>query len=318
MTGSPRIDILLATFNGELYLAEQLDSVRAQTYGNWRLLARDDGSTDATPAILRRYAALEPERIAIVEDGPCGLGARGNFSRLMQRADADYVMFCDQDDVWLPGKIDTLLGAMRKLESETGADAPLLVHSDLRVVGPGLEELHPSFWAYQSIDPDFGKSINRLLIQNVVTGCAALCNRRLVELSRPIPPESLMHDWWLALVAVSYGRIAYVADATVLYRQHGANTLGAKRKTLLTWLLRGVRSPRRAFGRARTLIAATQEQAAAFGRCYGTRLPPPVLDSVVRFAGLGEQGFFARRRTIISYRFLTAGPLSNIVLLAAV
>ncbi len=311
------IDILLATYNGERYLAEQIDSVLAQRFDDWRLIARDDGSSDGTVAILQDYSARHPDRIVLLDDGDRGLGASGNFSRLMEYAAADYVMFCDQDDVWLPGKIDRLLEAMHALEAENGSDIPLIVHSDLTVVGRNLEELHHSFWKFQTIDPAFGRSFNRLLIQNVVTGCASLCNRKLIETSLPVPPEAMMHDWWLALVAASFGHVASVPEATVLYRQHGENTLGAKQFGFRTMFLRGIKTPGRAYSRARSVIGATERQAQALLQRYGEWMPDAIRETVSRYATLSVQGYIARRLTIIRYRFLTKGLFRQLIVLAA-
>lgn len=138
MKGAPAVDILLATWNGERYLAEQIDSILAQSYSNWRLLIRDDGSSDGTRDIIGRYVSENPERLELIEGGAPGLGACGNFAYLMAHATSDYVMFCDQDDVWLPHKAERLLEEMQRLEEQHGTDQPLLVHSDLKVVGPDL------------------------------------------------------------------------------------------------------------------------------------------------------------------------------------
>lgn len=185
-------------------LLQYMDSIIGQTYGNWRLLARDDGSTDGTVDILRAYAGDHPGKILLIEDGDKGLGASGNFERLMRHSKADYIMFCDQDDVWLPDKIGRLFDAMREFENQHGTDIPLLVHSDLKVVGPDCEELQPSFFAFQGIELSFGRCINRLLVQNIVTGCASMFNRNLLERALPIPADAAMHDWWLTLVAAGF------------------------------------------------------------------------------------------------------------------
>lgn len=315
---SPRIDILLATWNGEAYLAEQIDSILTQTAENWRLIARDDGSTDNSVAILKDFAARHPDRISLLEDGDRGLGACGNFERLMTSSGAEYVMFCDQDDVWLPDKIEILMAAMRRLEREYGRETPLLVHSDLAVVGPDLEPLNPSFWAFQAIDSTFGDSINRLLVQNVVTGCASLCNRSLIEEALPIPGDAMMHDWWLALVAASFGRIAFVRDTTVQYRQHGENAVGAKQFDFWARLLKGFKAPGQAYKRTKAGIGLLERQAQEFLRRYGARLPDALRQEVSRFATLSSQGFIERRLTILRHRFFAKGRLYGFMLLVAV
>lgn len=312
------VDILLATYNGEAFLVEQIESVLAQSFADWRLVIRDDGSTDGTLDIAGRYAAENPDRIVLVGEGESGLGASGNFARLMEHATAEYVMFCDQDDVWLPDKTERLLAAMRALEAEAGKELPLLVHSDLRVVGADLRELHPSFLTYQFLDPAFGRCLNRLLIQNVVTGCACLCNRRLIEISLPVADQSMMHDWWIALVAAAFGRIGFVAEPTVLYRQHGANTLGAKQSGWLMALRKAVASPLLVVSRTREILRMTQRQAAAFLASHGRNMDDATRRVVRDYAELSEQGFLARRASILRNGFLGAGRFHKLIILVFV
>lgn len=302
-----RVDILLATYNGERYLAEQIDSLLAQTFDDWRVIARDDGSSDGTVRILESYAACHPGKFMLIEDAAVGLGACGNFGRLMEHSTADYVMFCDQDDVWLPRKIETLMVAMRELEAECGPNTPLLVHSDLQVVDSELRVLHPSFGAIQDIDLVQGRKLNQLLIQNTVTGCAALCNRPLVELSLPIERGALMHDWWVALVASGFGRIEFIPEPTVFYRQHVRNTLGAKQMDWHSTLLRFLGYPRRTLSRHRYMIAALLRQARAFLDRYGDRLPERSREVVAQFALLRQRSFLARRSVLARYGFMARG-----------
>lgn len=313
-----KVDILLATYNGERYLAEQIESLLAQTFDDWRVIARDDGSSDRTVRILEDYAARHPGRFVLIEDSDAGLGACGNFGRLMEHSTAHYVMFCDQDDVWLPWKIETLMTAMRELEAECGSDAPLLVHSDLRVVDEQLNPIASSFWVYQGGDPSFARSLPRLLAQNVITGCACLCNRRLVELSLPLPDDSLMHDWWIALVAAAIGRVETLRAVTVLYRQHGSNTLGAKRLGVLAMLGRVLSDPVGAFYRTRRTLLSTQRQAGALLGRLAARMTDRRRDIVTLYATLSNLGFIERRALAIRKRFLPSGLVRQLVFLAVI
>ena len=156
-----------------------------------------------------------------------GWEACRTFGELLEDSDADYMALCDQDDVWLPGRIAKPLERVRAVEREQGAATPILAHTDLAVVDENLDTIAPSFWAYRHLDPYRGSELNRLLVQNVVTGCTTIINRALARLACPIPESIPMHDWWLALVASAFGRIETVPEATVLYRQHGNNSVGA-------------------------------------------------------------------------------------------
>jgi len=306
------IDILLATYNGGAYLEAQLDSILAQTHGNWRLVIRDDGSTDNTPRIIGKYLATHPDKVSLLRDKGEMLGPCGNFARLLQHSTADYIMFCDQDDVWLPRKIELTQGKMLELEGLYGQDMPLLVHTDLKVVDGNLKPLSDSLWRYQTTDPD-ATLLNLLLVQNVATGCTVMINRTLRELALPIPEEARMHDWWLALVAATFGHIGHVAQPTVLYRQHGRNDSGAAPMGAVA-----------AMGKLlapSTLVQRTeldrhlQRQAAAFLQRYGDRLSAQDRDLLDVYSRLHEQGFFMERYYRLKYGFLYAGFLMNIRLL---
>src|SRR6266540_3047829 len=123
-----RLDILMAVFNGGDYVAKQLDSIFEQTYQNWRLLVRDDGSSDGTVILLNQFINVHPDKIKLISTDNPNLGAFRNFSELISHSKADYIMFCDQDDVWLPRKIEISFQRMEELESSFGKDTPLLVH----------------------------------------------------------------------------------------------------------------------------------------------------------------------------------------------
>ncbi|OHB69183.1 MAG: hypothetical protein A2V70_02080, partial [Planctomycetes bacterium RBG_13_63_9] len=223
MDGGPSsVDILLATYNGARFVEAQIESLLQQTYPGIRLLVHDDGSSDATLAILRRFAAQSPGKVLLVDGGRTNLGTSGSFSFLLEHASADYVMFSDQDDVWQRSKVEATLRRMRQIECAGGADCPILVHTDMAVVDEHLRMLSPSFWAYQRLDPQRGASLKRLLVQNVVTGCASMINRALLRKAMPIPP-GVMHDGWLALVAAVFGRLECLRRSTMLYRQHSGN-----------------------------------------------------------------------------------------------
>jgi rhamnosyltransferase len=221
------IYIVLATFNGARYLVEQVESIRAQTLPRWTLLARDDGSSDATVAILDDCAARDP-RIEVLRDMDGTLGAIGNFSRLAETAltrGADVVFFADQDDLWFPDKVARTLAEMRATETALGTDHPILVHTDLQVVDGAGHLLHRSFHQLQRIRDERSRPLTTLLVQNYVTGCTMAANRALLGVALPVPADALMHDWWLALCAARCGSIRFLAAATAVYRRHGANTV---------------------------------------------------------------------------------------------
>lgn len=235
MTVKPRLAILLSTWNGGDFLAEQLDSLFAQTYEDFVVVVRDDGSSDNTLAVLQDYQARHADRLQLIETGSGNLGARDSFAFLVNHVlqhktelglDSAYMLFCDQDDVWYPQKVETEWQAM--LEAEQGNHAiPVLVHSDLQVVSDTLQAVAPSLARYQGLETS-RNGFNQMVISNLVTGCTALINEALARKSLPVSPNAIMHDWWLALVAAAFGKVVYLDQALIHYRQHGRNTIGAK------------------------------------------------------------------------------------------
>lgn len=227
--------VLLPVYNGAHYLAPMLDSLLGQTHREWTLLCRDDGSSDGSPAILSRYAEQHPGKV-LIEPEPVGnIGVKASFSHLMSRALVKtenaqhpvYFALADQDDLWLPHKLEKLLHAMRDIEQSHAPATPVLIHSDLRVVDQDGAEMAPSFMAYQGLKAE-RKGFGAQLISNTLTGCTALMNRPLLSLSSPVHPESIMHDWWISLLASAFGQRHFVAEALIDYRQHANNTIGAK------------------------------------------------------------------------------------------
>ena len=259
------VDVLLATFNGAKYLVAQLESILSQTHQNFRILVSDDGSLDATMEILHQYRARLGERLILVPNPSAGKGVVRNFENLMVASLNDglaqWAVFSDQDDVWLPEKIATTLEEMRRIEGEDGRGIPCLVHSDLVVVDEGLSVLSRSFARYQKM-PSENCSPLSLLSVNQVTGCTMMVNRALLCMALPLPPETIMHDWWCALVSGS-GRRSFIDAPLILYRQHGANQVGAKDRGLKTRLLRMCTDAPGVVRRVKALGHATYLQAQA-------------------------------------------------------
>lgn len=225
------IDILLSTYNGEAHLREQIDSILGQTFKDIKLLVRDDGSSDGTVDILNEYAAAD-SRVLLSSDDKCNLGAFPSFMKLVEHSEAPYFLFADQDDVWLPDKVEKLLSRMADLESESGDGIPIVVFSDLKIADENLTIIDPSLWHFQQFDPNICRDWRSLLAQNVVLGCAMMANAKARDLSLPYLLPDMPHDQWVALTAAKNGRIDFIREATILYRQHGNNYSGANRFTL--------------------------------------------------------------------------------------
>ena len=274
-----KIAVLLSTYNGEKFLGEQLDSLLAQSHKNFILVVRDDGSRDRTVSILESYAGDHPERIHLLSCDGVNMGASASFAFLADYVlkskeflglKSIYMMFCDQDDIWYPQKIEKLLSAMLATEADNGSTLPIIVHSDLEVVSEQNMVIAKSLISYQGLEIE-RNSFPNLVISNLVTGCTVLINEPLAEKALPIPEKAIMHDWWLALVAAAFGKLVYLDIPLVHYRQHGNNAIGAKEFTKVSVASMPLWSRILARKPSEHLIEVSI-QAAEFNRRYGSQL----------------------------------------------
>jgi len=212
------LTVVLATHNGVRWLPDLLDSLTKQTLAPARLSILDDASTDGTWELVRDAAVPGGQTVAGRQEA--NEGAIRTFERLLSLVSTEYFALCDQDDVWLPDKLEK---SVSLLES-SGAD---LVYTDLRVIDEGLSELAPSMWRLSNIVPVAGRALVPLILKNSVTGCTVVGRTSMLTKALPFPPGIPMHDWWLGLVAACGNGVAPLGEATVLYRQHGGNEVGA-------------------------------------------------------------------------------------------
>ncbi|WP_319502274.1 glycosyltransferase family 2 protein [uncultured Draconibacterium sp.] len=228
-----KVEILLATYNSEKYLRELLDSLVAQAHTNWELLVHDDGSDDQTITIFKEFEELHDRTVKIYRSNK-RLGPMRSFEYLLKNSSADYLMFCDQDDVWLPHKIEESLACIQQLERRN-PDKAALVFSDLEVVDEQLNTINPSFWNYSKVNPENVYDTYKLLINNPAPGCTYIMNKKVKPLVLPFPEQARMHDWWIILKVAESGVIDYLKKPGLLYRQHQQNEVGAEaiKKTYL-------------------------------------------------------------------------------------
>lgn len=310
---APPVEILLAAFNGGRFIAEQIDSLRQQSYRDFCVLMLDDGSEDDTPAFLDSLVREDPVRFRRIPDWPRRRGAAASFGRLLEASTAPRVMFCDQDDVWVPTKIERTLEEMDRAERDTGRDMPTAVFTDLQIVDEELCRISPSYWTYRNINPS-RLALRQILTQNVMSGMTMMLNRPLVDLCLPIPSEALMHDYWVALTASAMGRLVYLPRATVLYRQHQHNVVGARGG----WFSAITTRARQGIGVAREQFYLHVEQARVFLERYRPYLNARQIRLLEAFHTLGSQGFFQRRLTLLRHRTLKCGFLRNLGLMVIV
>lgn len=302
------IQILLAVYNGELYIEEQVASILGQSYSDTHLIIRDNCSTDQTVSIVEKLSAQNPGKITLL-CSKTNDGVIGNFAKLAEYSTASYVMFSDADDVWQKDKILKSFLKMQEMEQKYGAKHPLLVHTDLTVVTRDLKIIHPSFWNYSKLNPEKGSTLSRQLVQNGITGCTTLVNRSLLDLALPFPETIVMHDWWLGLIAASLGRIGHISTPTMLYRQHGNNDTGAKKYGMLSFWQR-LKNPKEK-EKIRANLYKKYEQASILKMRHEGKLSLRQKHLLDIFISLENSSFFFKRYATFKYRLFKQGLLRN-------
>ena len=295
-----KITILLAAYNGAQYIDQMIQSIQAQTATNWRLILSDDNSEDGTPEILERYAQEDSGRIVHYRSGQRFGCAQRHFMHLLEKFhDSEYIMFCDQDDVWHEDKVSKTLEKMKEIELDVSR--PAMVHSDLQVVDSELRVIDPSFMHFSKLN-GYRLELKQLLVQNVVTGCTMMINQALAAMSCiEIPSQGiLMHDWWLALLAAACGQTGFLDEATMDYRQHGGNVIGAKNVRSFSYIFTRAKEGRKS-------IWDTFWQAKAFSRCFAKILDKEAVVLIDTYGALADSNGFHRRAAYLRWGFLKIG-----------
>jgi len=253
------IAILLATYNGEKYLDEQLRSISEQTYSDYVVYVHDDGSTDKTVDILFKWKEVFKDKLVIVK-GCKTNSAKNNFFYLLSKVEADYYMFSDQDDVWNKDKIEKSIKTIKEYKN-----LPILVHSDLEVVDEDLNIICDRFSKYQNLNMK-DMSLNKLLVHNSITGSTMLFNKELRDLALKDKDVDniIMHDWWIGLIASQYGKIIYIDEALNKYRQHHTNVYGAISYNSFSFIIRRIKQIKN----VKKMFIDTQIQAREFVNCF--------------------------------------------------
>lgn len=312
------IFILLAAYNGERYIGKQIDSILGQSYKNFRLVIADDGSTDQTYTLAKEYEKKYPGKVNVYRNEiPTG-SAKGNFfsmlSRYINYPKMDYIIFSDQDDVWLPKKLEKMMERMEGLEEQYGKESPLLVHANLCITNENLEIIHQSMAEYLHMDMQKGvnkRPLNLLLVENYMTGSSMLFNKALLERYRE-PYDCIMHDWWIALIATVLGKVSYVKEPLTLYRQHNANTVGAHDPNSIQELRKRVQNFTITQEQVRKNYELMFLQAQSLYDYYGKEMEINKLRILEEFLKLQKKGRLGKMIGIIRNRFYKSTKLMSL------
>ncbi|MFK7030570.1 glycosyltransferase [Flavobacterium oreochromis] len=218
------IDILLATYNGEKYIKSQIYSLLSQTYQDWRLLVHDDGSTDNTVGIIKGFQEVD-QRIFLIEDGIQFGNAGLNFFHLMKFSDAKFLIFCDQDDIWLESKIELLMHVIENKDNSI----PQMVFSGGYLYS-SQKDIFQDF-----IETEKPKNIKEQLFLNAgLQGCSIIFNNKLNEMAKSFQGTLSMHDHLVTMIGITFGQISYLDRKLMLYRQNHVNktTADISKKTI--------------------------------------------------------------------------------------
>jgi len=296
------ISILLATYNGGEYLGKLIESLLAQTVRDFRLYIRDDKSTDGTFSTATEYAAKYPGVVFAEQNEENSGGAHYNFIKMMIGCKDDYVMLCDQDDVWLSDKIEKSLRKIKETEQIYGVSTPVLIHTDLTVTDENLNIISPSYRKMSNTGYGFN-ALNNLLAMNIPTGCTIIYNRALADLITAEPDYMVMHDWWLSLTAAAFGKITSIDEPTVLYRQHSDNSLGAKRARSAKY----VRYVLTHIEIMAEKINNSYKQAGSFLKMFSDKLTEKQKELVAAHAAMPMRSKAGKLRTMLRYNTFMYG-----------
>lgn len=289
----------MATYNGERYLEQQIISIVKQTFGHWHLYVRDDGSQDNTHKIIKQMVKKYPSQITDLTLIPGGGSSLKNFFTILEwvtrNASYDFIMLSDQDDYWLDNKI------CKTIEKFKDNSIPTLVYTDLKVVDSRLKTVRDSYMKFYGLDP-YKCTLEKLLVQNKVTGCTMMWNKKLNSLIKYKENSNIaMHDWWIALIAAAFGQIIYINEGTVLYRQHSHNVVGAKKRTILNHL-----------NHTRESINRSEKQAKAFYDVYNYLLSGANLRTVKAYSSMKEFGKIKRIYLLFKFDLIRDQPVQLI------
>ncbi|GIO35152.1 glycosyl transferase family 2 [Paenibacillus antibioticophila] len=304
-----RVLVLLSTYNGEAYLEQQLNSLLEQAGVDLHILVRDDGSSDSTATILKDYQERYPDKLSLIFGENVGLPH--SYFELIKHAGSDmsncypYFAFCDQDDVWLPDKLQR---ATVSLQSEKDSGAPLMYCSSTQMVDCQLNKL--GIWPTY---PAKKLSLYNALVENVAVGCTTVLNRvALMQIAAHVPQNPnrvIMHDWWAYLWVSALGRVIFDKHPAILYRQHGGNTLGGQHeKSLAKWVKRLWRFFR---GSNHFILS---NQARQFYHCFGHLIDEETRQEVLDFLRAAEGSLLYRAKYILRLPLYRQRPADQLVL----
>ena len=307
------IDIAIPAYNCAAWLDDLIESILHQDVDNWRIIARDDASTDGTATRLAAWKQRLAERMLIV-DGPerRNLGLVGNYSTILSATTSPWIMLADADDVWRPGKLALTLQAMRAAEAAHGSATPVLVFTDAAVVDEQLQPLAESYWRWSRANLAAANVFHQLVVDNPAISSTIMVNRALIDLALPMTGAVFALDWWAMMVAAAFGQIVKLDERTILYRRHSANDslepYAATTRGLVHRLLVAPSSARKKLDR---LMDQFAPQAGAFAERFHCELSASDLAALKAASRLPYVGGIQRRWSVVRHGLWFGSPIKN-------
>ena len=297
------LTVLMTTYNGERYLREQLDSILGQKNCEFNLVISDDCSTDSTADILNEYAETFSGMIDVrIREEHIGSAAKHFFKLIEEIRDDEryvnsrYFALSDQDDIWMPGKLEVCIETLNKAVTGEGEYLPMLVHGDLLLADTSGIETSASMARSNHMRMDH-TALNYRLVENAVSGNTVVFNRKFMN-TLSFPENCVMHDWWMALVGESVGKIFYIDKALVRYRQHGENVYGSRKHFTAEEIKENYRN--------------MYAQAEALLENHGGNMSTENREILEAFTGMQNQNRIKKIMTIFKYRFFKSSPVMTL------
>lgn len=300
------VDIVMSVFNGEKFLQDQLDSIGKQTFTEWKLIVRNNGSSDSTAHILQSFSQAYSGKVEIIEAAVTEPFIPLSFGDALSRSTAPYVMYADCDDVWMDDKIEITLNAMLDMQAKHGPSVPLLVHTDLVLVDTNLNILSNSMWKSQRLNPE-RKKLNRVIMHSNACGNTFLFNAELRELVLPIPIGCIMHDYWTTTIAAAFGQITAVNRGTILYRQHGSNACGGE-----VLYMSNILQKANQISLLKIRLKEKYQFAQLFLNRFRNRLNPEHVEMLDSLSSFPKRNWFSRRVLLLRYSFFQNAIVRNV------
>ncbi|MBQ7562023.1 MAG: glycosyltransferase family 2 protein [Synergistaceae bacterium] len=297
----PEINILLASYNGEKFISQQIDSILAQNFQDFNIIIRDDGSQDNTPEIIEDYSRKYPDKIIIIHDNEICRHPTKNFFQLIKYASAKYIMFSDQDDYWLPDKVKITLDHMKICERENPG-VPICVFTGLERVDADLKTLN-QFMAINITKSDY--DFKKLISGNCASGCTEMLNRELYSNLGEYDSNINLHDWWAVLYASACGVVSHVNKALIYYRIHTDNSIGGKEINIFKRLYLIINSPIRKFKQSKQFFYQDKARLLFFRERYSGQIKSENLNYLDEYLKIYSYNKLTRINAIIKTHYLS-------------